>query len=164
MVRGVGGTVTGRAQLLPGAEVGTIGDGLRIVERQQHLRQKTLVIHIFAGLGQPLRRPLLRAGKEIVHVEHAAPQLTRQPRCQCAFAGAAPPVDGDNEPPFLLKLLLNGLHQPGIVTVSHMVSFLTGARCRLFRGAPVDSPVFQMVKGIGGGGGDVLHRVVGQQH
>ena len=70
----------GRAKLLPGAEVGTVGNGLRIVERQQHLRQKPLVIHIFAGLGQPLLRPLLRAGKEIVHVEHAAPQLTLQPR------------------------------------------------------------------------------------
>ena len=112
-----------RAQLLLCARERAVGEGLSAAQGEQHLLQKPLVIHVFAGLGEPLRCPLLGAEKEIVHVENAAIQILLQPRGQRGLAGAAPPVDGHDHPFLPYLQLLYAPEQAGIVVVCHTGSW-----------------------------------------
>ena len=65
----------GRPQDLMGTEIGEVNHGLAPGGGQQHLLQEALVIHIFPGGLQPLRRALIGLEEEVIHVEHPAGQL-----------------------------------------------------------------------------------------
>ena len=69
-------------------------DGLAPLQGFQNLRQKALPVHVAAGLGKALRRPLLRAQEEVVQVEERAAQRLGEPRAQRGFPAGAVAVDG----------------------------------------------------------------------
>ena len=74
--------------------------GLSGYKRLQRLAQKTLMVHIFTGLGQTFRRAQFRRQKKVVHVERPD---TRTPapyaRPTCFFAAAAPSMASSAWPP-----------------------------------------------------------------
>ena len=123
------------AQRLPPAQVGAECHRQTLPGGAQHLRQKALVIHVFAGVGQPFRRALHRPEEEVVHVEHAATQLLLKTLGQRGLAGAAAAVDGD-EQRRALQTPADGLHQSviagggreGVVGVSHGAVLLSRRR------------------------------------
>lgn len=92
--KGRGGNFHSGAGHASGAVERAKTHGLSGCKRLQRLAQKTLMVHIFTGLGQTFRRAQFRRQKKVVHVKDRTPEHLRHMRGQRAFSAAAAPVDG----------------------------------------------------------------------
>lgn len=91
------------------------------VQRQQHFFEKTLAVHVPAGLGKARGGALLRAEKKVVHMKHGAAILLGKYLAERCFAACAPALNGEThrhvpgEPP--VELCEERLKNIGLVWI-----------------------------------------------